>query len=323
MRRWRLGFTLVSLAALLWLAPPHAIMAVLATAEPRWVIAGVMLSLAATLLSAAIFRGILALRGIDARYGAVLAANLAGDFYSLSLPGGLAVGGAVRLIRLGRDGRGMSGVLAAIVVSRVQEMLLQLSLALLAMCWILGRLPAAGSWAAVIGLGTLATAGIYLALFNRTCRRWGFGLMTRWLPRRSRRAGRLRRLLVRAGRVRQVGALAHARLLAMGVLRHLLGAAAFLAFAAAAGVELGLAPALWTRGVTGITMLLPLSVAGLGLRELSYVALLGIFGVPPATALAVSLMVFATLLLNAAAGGLIELGSAVRPVARGTAPDRP
>ena len=70
-------------------------------------------------------------------------------------------------------------------------------------------------------------------------------------------------------------------------------------------------------------MLLPLSVAGLGLRELSYVALLGIFGVPPATALAVSLMVFATLLLNAAVGGLIELGSAVRPLAGGTAPDRP
>jgi hypothetical protein len=111
-------------------------------------------------------------------------------------------------------------------------------------------------------------------------------------------------------------------LLALGVLRHLVGAAAFLAFAAAAGAELGLAPALWARGVTGITMLLPLSVAGLGLRELSYVALLGLFGIPPATALSMSLMVFGCLLLNGAAGALIELGSAVRPVDNNAASDR-
>lgn len=323
MRRLRLGFTLVSLVALVWLVSPQAILAVFRTADPEWVAAGIVLSLAAMLLSANIFQQILALRGVDAPYAVVLAANLAGDFYSLSLPGGLAVGGAVRLLRLGRDGLGMSGVLAAIVASRVQEMLLQLSLALVAMCWIASRLPAAGPWGAVIGFGVLATACAYFALFNRTSRRWGFGLIARWLPRRSKWTRRLRRLLVRAGRVRSVGTWAHVRLLAMGVLRHLLGATAFLAFAAAAGADLGLAPAIWVRGVTGITMLLPLSVAGLGLRELSYVALLGIFGVPPAMALAMSLMVFGTLLLSAAAGGLIELGSALRPAVSDAAPNRP
>ena len=172
----------------------------------------------------------------------------------------------------------------------------------------------------VIGRATLAALNVPPA---RRVRQIELAMeRLRWLPRRGRWARRVRRLLLRAGRVRPVGGWAHARLLGLGALRHLLGAAAFLAFAAAAGAEIGLAPALWTRGVTGITMLLPLSVAGLGLRELSYVALLGIFGVPPATALAVSLMVFATLLLNAAAGGVIELGGAVRPAASGTAPDR-
>ena len=59
-------------------------------------------------------------------------------------------------------------------------------------------------------------------------------------------------------------------------------------------------------------MLLPLSVAGLGLREVSYVALLGLFGIAPPVALAISLMVFGCVLLSAAAGALIELRSAVR-----------
>ena len=70
-------------------------------------------------------------------------------------------------------------------------------------------------------------------------------------------------------------------------------------------------------------MLLPLSVAGLGLREMSYVALLGLFGLDPATAIAMSLMVFGCLLLNAAAGALAELRSAVRPLDARAAPHQP
>jgi glycosyltransferase 2 family protein len=312
MRQLRLAFTLVSIAALVWIASPVQLLAVIRTADPRWIATGIGLSLAATLLAAGVFQQILAVRGVSARFRAVLAANLAGELYALTLPGGLAVGGAVRLLRLGRDGQGMSAVFAALVASRLQEMLLQLSLAMAAMPWIVGRLQSPGIWAAALGLGMLAAGAGYVAVFNRAIRRRTLGLIARRLPRRSAATRRLRRLLLRAGRLRPVHPATHARVLALGALRHLLGAAAFLAFAAAAGAELGLAPALWARGITGIAMLLPLSVAGLGLREVSYVALLGLFGVAPPVALAISLMVFGCVLLSAAAGALIELRSAVR-----------
>ena len=217
----------------------------------------------------------------------------------------------------------MSGVLAAILASRLQEMLLQLSLAMAAMPWVAGRLQSPGNWTIVLGLGVVAAGFGYAAMFNRRIRRCGLGLITRRLPRRNAATRRLRRLLLRAGRIRVVSAAAHAKILALGVLRHLVGAAAFLAFGLAAGAELGLAPALWARGITGIAMLLPLSVAGLGLREMSYVALLGLFGLDPATAIAMSLMVFGCLLLNAAAGALVELRSAVRPLDARAAPHHP
>ena len=312
MRQLRLGFTLVSIAALVWIASPVQLLAVIRTADLRWIATGIGLTLAATLVAAGVFQQILAVRGVSARFRAVLAANLAGELYALSLPGGLAVGGAVRLLRLGRDGQGMSAVLAALIASRLQEMLLQLSLAMAAMPWIAGRLQSPGTWTAALGLGMLAAGAGYVAVFNRGIRRRTLGLIAWRLPRRSAAARRLRRLLLRAGRLRPVRPATHARVLALGALRHLLGAAAFLAFAAAAGAELGLAPALWARGITGIAMLLPLSVAGLGLREISYVALLGLFGVAPPVALAISLMVFGCVLLSAAAGALIELRSAVR-----------
>ena len=235
----------------------------------------------------------------------------------------MAVGGAVRLLRLGRDGQGMSGVLAAILASRLQEMLLQLSLAMVAMPWVAGHLQSPGNWTIVLGLGVVAAGFGYAAMFDRRIRRCGLGLITR-RPRRNAATRRLRRLLLRAGRTRMVSARPRIeRFWRSESSRHLVGAAAFLAFGLAAGAELGLAPALWARGVTGIAMLLPLSVAGLGLREMSYVALLGLFGLDPATAIAMSLMVFGCLLLNAAAGALAELRSAVRPLDARASPHQP
>ena len=312
MRQVRLGFTLASIGALIWLASPAQLLQVIRTADWWWLAVGLCLSLVATLLAASVFQQILAMRGVRAPFSGVLAANLAGDLYALSLPGGLAVGGAVRLLRLGRDGQGISGVFAAILTSRLQEMLLQLSLAMVAMPWIAGRLQSPGTWAAILGLGTLATGIGYVAAFNRPMLRCSLGLITRGLSRRRAATRKLRRLLLRTRRVRSAGPMIQATVLALAALRHLVGAAAFIAFALAAGAQLGLAPTLWVRGITGIAMLLPLSVAGLGLREMSYVALLGLFGLPPAVALATSLMVFGCLLLNAAAGAIVELRSAVR-----------
>jgi hypothetical protein len=46
------------------------------------------------------------------------------------------------------------------------------------------------------------------------------------------------------------------------------------------------------------------------------VALLGLFGIAPAPALAMSLMVFVGLLLSGAVGGLIELHGTLRPLGR-------
>jgi uncharacterized membrane protein YbhN (UPF0104 family) len=307
---------MVSLGALLCVASPAELAAVVSSANPRWLAVGVVLAVAATLVAAAVFQQILTIRYVDAPYPAVLAANLAGDFYALSLPGGLAVGGAVRLLRLGRDQLGMSGVFAAILASRLLEIFLQLALALLAMPWIWRQVPSSVGWILCLGLAVLLAGCSYVAIFQRASRRFGIRLVVFALPRQSRTARRVRRILARVGRVRPVGLAFHARLLATGLLRHLIGAAAFLAFAAAAGVKLELAEALWARGVTGIAMLLPLSIAGLGLRELSYVALLGLFGIAPASALAMSLMVFGCLLLNAAAGAAIELHGTLQTVDR-------
>jgi uncharacterized protein (TIRG00374 family) len=320
LKAWRLGFTVVSLALLVWMIDPAEIVATLGSANLSYLMLGLCISAVATLIAARVFQQILTIRRVDTPYRTVLAANLAGDFYALTLPLGLAVGGAIRLLRLGHDRQSMSGVLAAIVASRLLEMFLQLSFALLAVFWLLNRLPSPAAWASGLALAVFSVGCMYVAIFHRVSRRWAVLLIKLSLPKRSRFAHTVRRVLARINRVRAMGFGFHVQILATGALRHLLGAVAFLAFAAAVNAELTITESLWVRGVTGIAMLLPLSVAGLGLREISYVALLGLFGIAPAAALAMSLMVFLTLLLNGAVGGLIELSGALRPTARSGSP---
>ena len=324
MRRLRLVFTLVSIAALVWVASPVQLLVVLRAADLRWLAAGIVISVAATLLAARVFQLILAVRGVSARFAAVLAANLAGDLYALSLPGGLAVGGAVRLLRLGRDGQGMSGVLAATI-----------------------RQPAAGDPAAIVaghgghalGRGPPAVAWQLDDCLGpgrgsgrvRLCREEGIRPThppLRLGPDHAAAAAPQRGDATVAPAFASgrsycvVSAAAHAKILALGVLRHLVGAAAS-CFRAGGRCRARARPGTLGQGNHGIAMLLPLSVAGLGLREMSYVALLGLFGVDPATAIAMSLMVFGCLLLNAAVGALAELRSAVRALDARASPHQP
>jgi uncharacterized protein (TIRG00374 family) len=75
----------------------------------------------------------------------------------------------------------------------------------------------------------------------------------------------------------------------------------------AIGFELPAAVWLLVYSGVALLLLLPISVAGLGLREGGYVGLLGIFGVPASQALALSLMLFAYTLLGALLGWVADV----------------
>jgi hypothetical protein len=67
-------------------------------------------------------------------------------------------------------------------------------------------------------------------------------------------------------------------------------------------------PALtWIVACVSLVHLLPISLAGLGIREAAYAGLLEQYGVPLASGLAVSLAVFGVILAQALIGGLVEL----------------
>lgn len=95
--------------------------------------------------------------------------------------------------------------------------------------------------------------------------------------------------------------------LLLGAATHLCHAFMFALLAQAVGISIPFVDWIWISSVVSIMLLLPITVAGLGLREGVLVALLGWFGVAPATAFALSLIVFALYILSAIPGLVLDL----------------
>ena len=80
----------------------------------------------------------------------------------------------------------------------------------------------------------------------------------------------------------------------------------------AIGVDVPLIANLFVVPLVNIISLIPVSFGGVGVRETSYIALYGFFGVPPEASLVASLVTFTFLLMNISFGGLLMLVDNVR-----------
>ena len=75
---------------------------------------------------------------------------------------------------------------------------------------------------------------------------------------------------------------------------------------AATGKSIGLGEAAWIGSLALLVQVLPLSLAGVGVREGAFAYLFGLFGLPPETGVLVGLLVFSQMLAIALVGGLLR-----------------
>lgn len=228
--------------------------------------------------------------------------NFAAAFYGLTVPAGNLAGGAVRIFRLGGGGRPMPA-LAAVFADRVHAtygMLLAGSIFWLADP--VARPPALGL--ALLGI-TAAVPGAYLLL------RKGSPLAAR-LPEKWSRA---------LGREAAIAPSETARIVGLSMVAQLFGLGAVVAAAFAVG--LGVSPLTlgWVRTAVMMLVMLPITIAGFGVREGALVAVLAQYDIPGEQAVAFSLLMFALATLpNGAIGGALEAWRLLRPGRRAADP---
>ena len=297
------AFSLVVLATIFYLIDAHDIFDTMSSIDPAAVLVAVGLALSAQFFSAMRLYRLALLQGISLTYMSVLVVGLSAVFYGLVVPGGSVAAFASRFIQLSREAR-VESVAVTLIVDRFVATVFLIAIGVIAI--VLDQAEA--SWALPIAVAAFLAAGVLVT------GRLVFMRMKSSIKYTSNRdqPNRLKEIANRIGRAflkysatdtGQVLIIVTASLLA-----HLSGCLLYWAIAKSLGLDFTLLSMCWIRSGMILITMIPVSVAGLGLRELAAIALLAPLGIGEAQAVGFSIMVFlVTPLAVGLIGGIAEL----------------
>jgi hypothetical protein len=251
------------------------------------------------------------LRVLTVRQGITLATlelfkiNLITGFYGLLLPGGPVPAGIVRWHKMASKDNKPAEALSVVLLNRILD---YWSLALVALgFWYLDDLARSN-----LLLGTvLATVFIGLSfLYVVSTHHYTWRLFDHLvealplIPEFVRQ--KLRKLSSSLSQFNGLGLGAHSSVLALCVIRSLTIVATLYCLALAIGIDLSAVTIGWAASVTGLLSILPITYAGLGLREASLIVLFEPYGISKAEVFSLSMLWFSGAVLVAACGGILE-----------------
>ncbi len=304
----KLGFAMSSLALLLWFVPLAEVVGALSRSSIPWLLAGTALQFAVRAAATFRMRVVAANQGVALNHFQLYTILLATQFYAMFLPGALA-GGATwaKYVQRGAD---KAAAAAIVLINRA--VLMGVVVAVGVCAWVLDRPGIQPPLDGVVAAGVVAATVLLILLpqLQRVASGGGPG-------------GRLlnfgKRFLLFLG-LSRAGKLI---VIASSIVESLLAAASFYSFAVAVGVDVDPLAVLWVRAAIAVAMLLPITVAGLGVREAGLVGLGALLGISPALAMAWSFSILMGTIVVAAVGAVIEAGAASRRVSAFLGPRQP
>jgi uncharacterized membrane protein YbhN (UPF0104 family) len=253
---------------------------------PAAVIAAVALYFAAHAVNAVKLRVLLPQLSLGRSWRFTMIAVL----YGTALPGQLA-GDAVKAFRMARaagEAGELGGAVAATVVDKMTGLFALLLLTALGIGLEAGRFgPTVTAAAGTITATIAALLLVALIAPQRWLGRWGHGY------------GSWRSIALRPAALLQS--------LGLGLIFQGLSIAVFAILGGALGLELSLAAWAVIVGLVSVILLLPVTVAGIGLRDGSLVAVLAALGQDQGAALALSLSLLVLNILGALVGLIVDL----------------
>jgi uncharacterized membrane protein YbhN (UPF0104 family) len=296
------------LLAVIAAVPFEEVTTALRGAKPWLVVAGFALLAPKLLMDGLRMLPLLRAQGLRLGLGALVALNLATSFYALFLPGQLAAG-AVRWYKLARIEGRPAAALAVVSFSRLIE--LEVTLAVGLGFWALD--PKARALhalpALIAGVALVGCLVVHLA-FPTLAARWTH------LSDGPRQIAVLRRglaaVMAAIACFRDISWRAQASTVGFSAITNALGIVTALLFAWAVGSEISVAALVWVRSLISVLLLLPVGWAGVGVREVSLALMLAPFGMPPAEAVALGVLLSLRVLLEGGLGALAEAFGLVR-----------
>jgi uncharacterized protein (TIRG00374 family) len=290
---------------LLYRVPLTGIYSVLRSARFEFVALGIALSMLARFPAAIRMKAIADAQDLRLSHATILKTLFSTSFYSLLMPGAIA-GGAATWMKYVQHGAKSGPAFAAIVVNRLTEIMT------VVICgfayWIVDHKLAGARATLFLACAFAALAVLYVFMlgrahyFSKLVDMAGRGAWVRnsWVYRR------LESFAAHIARMRELPGNTTAIVLAVCIFQDLIGVAAMYSLAHALDLHLGFFAVAWMRAASYTLTLLPVSIAGLGVRDAALIVFSEPYGVTAAAAVAWSSLIFAGLVAAACAGGLIE-----------------
>lgn len=299
--------SVILLAYLFSIIPVTEIVSSIKSAEIYLVLIGLILAAPISYLSALETQYLTKIQGMSLSVFEILKVHLATSFYGLFLPGTLS-GGAVKWYKLSKYGNKYSAA-AVVVYNRFLEVLIIL---LLGIIFSIPALLAVNEKKLIfiLVLIFMLLVAIYFALLNRkfvnTIKRTIFRI-----PLPGYVKGKVENFTDAMLQFQKMKLKDHLEIWGLLFFYHGLGVLSFFFFARSVNIDLTIWIIGWIRSAVSIAVMLPLSFAGLGIREGSLVFLFSKYGVLPDVAMALSLLFFSRNLLTSLIGGIIEFKETV------------
>lgn len=294
--------------ALFWIIPVDRVVQALLTANLFLFFLGVVLGLLASLLTSFQMKPLLYNQDIKRGIGQIFAVNLAVKFYLFFTPTTLIASG-IRWYRFSKPEGKFTEAFVALAYFRLFETFLTLAMGSGFLLLSTQRaIQVNGTWVVLLIVGIIL---IWLLITRFSLR------IYQWIRMRSARflnkpflkwsLQKLEKLLDAASAFALMPAKELVGVMVSGILSALAVIASGVVFAKSLGIAIGLLEMGWIQAVISLASQLPFTMAeGLGVREITLVALLGIFDVSAERALALSLLIFIRSIIIALLGGVIE-----------------
>jgi uncharacterized membrane protein YbhN (UPF0104 family) len=302
----RVAIAAAILAYLFGQMPAAEVLRSLAGASTGPLLGGVLAVFALQLVAAGRLRLLTNAYGVCLSIWALFKINLATLFYGLCLPAGNMTGFIARLYMMSAPQKQYVAVALALACDRV---IATVTLCVVGIGFWLVAWPVDAWHVLVVMLAALLGLALLQAAF--------FVQVPLPFPSFLLRA-KLSLLREALQRSRSLSPATLAWAFGLGMVMHLLGTLAYALVASALHLDVSLATIGWTRAAAMLAAILPISVAGLGIREGVLVLLLAPYAVSAPDALAYGLLAFAVMVLAPGMlGALIEADRLlVRPILR-------
>ena len=298
-------FAVVSLAVLFRFVPLADIADVLANADAAWFAIGLVLQFLVRAVGTLQMRVVAANQGVSLSLLQLYRILLITQFYSLILPGTLA-GGGVTWVKYVQHGADKSAAAAIVAINRAISLGMVIVLGTCA--WMVARHSDRPVLIAVVVSLVILAAGIAILLPSQRSED------ARSPVDKPHIVKYVSQFLHRLSQFRHTSRSGKLIVIVSALIQAILGSTVILSFALAVDVELNFSSVLWMRAALMIMLMLPITVAGIGVREVSLVGLGALVGVSSTAAIAWSFTILAGTVVVAVVGGLIEANTATLKV---------